>query len=157
MSFTFALCLFLIYLAVFAWEFGKTYIRQQKPIDPRIHSLSPTSMSAPVRRNPHRRCRHTLEPPIQVPVWGSLFDDIIDNLGSQRAIALRTELRRLLRLQENHAHHLRIIRIIAELQEIIRDHAQPQEFNYQLLIPVPRFRGQLQSQGPGYAIGNLIL
>lgn len=113
-------------------------------------------MPASHRCNPHRHCRHTLEPPIEVSIRGELFDEIIDNLGSEDTLTLRNTLRRLLHLQETHEHHLRIIRIIALLQEIIRSHPQPHQFNYQLLIPTPHFRRHLQHQKPGYAIGNVI-
>lgn len=113
-------------------------------------------MPTPLRRNPHRRCRGTLEPPIEVSIRGELFDEIINNLGSEDALALHAELRRLLLLQSNHAHHCRIIRIIVYIQEIIRRHPRRHEFNYQILTPVPQFRGPLPSKGPAYATGNLI-
>ena len=107
------------------------------------------------RRNPHRRCCHTLEPPIEVSIRGDLFNEIVDNLGSRRAITLRTELHRLLLLPQDHSQHLRIVRIISQLQNIIRHHPQQHEFNYQILCPAPRFDSPLPEQGPGYATGNV--
>ena len=132
----------------------KTYIREQEPIIPPIHSFPSISMSAPLRRNPHRQCRNILEPPIYVSVRENLFDLIIDNLHSPLANALRAELRWLLRLRGDFVRHLQIVSLVSRLQHIIRRHPRSQNFNFRLLCPAPRFERQIPRHGPGYATGN---
>ena len=115
-------------------------------------------MSAPLRRNPRRQCRPTpptLGPPVSISIRGHLFNEIINKLRCREAKLLQTELHRLLNCQACHAHHLCIVNIITVLQRKLQSNPKTRQFNYQLLIPVPQFRGQLRNHGPGYATGNL--
>lgn len=114
-------------------------------------------MSATLRRNPRRQCRPpqpTLGSPIPISIHGDTFHEIIDKLGCAESNLLCTELRQLVNRQEGHADHLCIVHIIATLQRQLRNNSQTSGFNYQILIPVPQFHGQLTRQGPAYATGN---
>ena len=84
----------------------------------------------------------------------NLFDFIIDNLHSHRANALRAELHRLLHLRGDLTRHLHILNLIRRLQYIIHRHPRSRNFNFQLLLPIPRFERPIPRHGPGYAIGN---
>lgn len=114
-------------------------------------------MSVPLRRNPRRQCR-PIEPvltaPVPISIHSETFRDAIFALGSTESTHHYHEIQQLLNRQAGHGDHLCIIHIIAALQRKLRKHALTSGVNYQILLPVPQFRGPFSTEGPAYAIGN---
>ena len=118
-----------------------------------IHTSTLTPMSAPPHPNPPHDQEVIPDPPIQVSVRDELFHTIIDSLDDPLANHLRSELCRLLRLRGDYNRHFQVVRLIRQLQHIIRHHPNTCDVNIMLLYPVPQFDRPFKLR-PGYATGK---
>jgi hypothetical protein len=142
-----------IYLVLFVSHQQKTHISKLNSTSAIIHTFTPTPMSTPPNSNSPPPQPAIPDTPLQLSVEDDLFNAIIDNLNDPVANSLRHELRPLLHIRGDHNRNFQVIRLIRQLQHVLRHHPNSRDLNVMLHYPIPNYDRPFPLR-PGYATGE---